>query len=164
MPIALIVAAAGENRVIGLKGDLPWHFRSDLKFFKETTLGHTVLMGRTTYQSILKRLGKPLPGRENIVATRDWDFKDARAHIVHSLDDLQGLAAPGQTLFVIGGDSIYKQAMDVADTIYYTHIEQEVAGDAFFPAIDPEKWELASERPEEENGVKLFFRTYTRKK
>ena len=162
MPIALIVAAAGTEQVIGLKGDLPWHFRSDLKFFKETTLGHTVLMGRTTYQSILQRLGKPLPGRTNIVATRDWDFKDARVHIVHSLEDMQGMVLPHETLFVIGGDSIYKQAMAVADTIYYTHIEQEFAGDAFFPPIDPALWQLSAERPEEENGVKLFFRTYIR--
>ncbi len=88
MPIALIAAAAGKDLVIGKNGDLPWHFSADLKHFKEVTLNHTVLMGRKTYQSILKRLGKPLPGRRNIVLTRDRSFKDDRVTVIHGLTEL----------------------------------------------------------------------------
>src|ERR1700743_690081 len=83
MPIALIVAFAGTQQVIGRNGDLPWHFKSDLKFFKNTTMGHTVLMGRITYQSIINRLGTHLPGRQTIVLTKDRNFKDDRVEVVH---------------------------------------------------------------------------------
>jgi dihydrofolate reductase len=161
MPIALIAAAAGKKQVIGKNGDLPWHFSSDLKFFKEKTLGHTVIMGRVTYQSIVKRLGKPLPGRRNIVLTRDASFADERVTIAH---DWSQVDVTGDDLqFVIGGESIYRAALDHADLIYLTHIDQEVEGDAYFPAFDHAKWNLIEEKPLSEQGVTLRFCTYKRR-
>jgi dihydrofolate reductase len=161
MPIALIAAAAGEKLVIGKDGDLPWHFSSDLKFFKETTLNHPVLMGRKTYQSILQRLKKPLPGRKNIVLTRDKDFADDRVTIIHDIGAIPKLAAQNETLFIIGGAEIYKQTINLADVIYMTHVGKSFDGDAFFPAIDPNKWRIAQEHALEENGVRLRFVTYS---
>jgi len=160
MPVALIVAAAGKKQVIGKKGDLPWHFSSDLKFFKETTLGHPVVMGRTTYHSILKRLGKPLPGRENIVLSRDPDFRDDRVTIIRDPSEIGKSAGAGETVFIIGGASVYEQTIGMADKIYMTFIDQEIEGDAFFPPIDKKKWRLASERKTEENGATLRFCVY----
>ena len=154
MPIALIAAVAGKNLVIGKDGDLPWHFPADLKHFKATTVNHTVLMGRKTYQSILNRLGKPLPGRRNIVLTRDRNFRDERVTVIH---DLSEIPRTEETLFVIGGAEIYRQTLPLADQLYITHIEQEVPGDAFFPPIDPTIWVKKDEQTLTENGVTLRF-------
>lgn len=162
MPIAIIVAAAGKDRVIGKDGDLPWHFACDLKFFKETTTGHAVLMGRVTYQSILKRLGKPLPGRRNLVLTRDPTFVDARVELVRDIEKIRAIPRPQEWLFIIGGAKIYEQTLPLADVLYVTHIDQEIAGDAFFPPIDPAIWKLTNERIETEKGVTLRFCTYER--
>ncbi len=146
--------------VIGKNGDLPWHFKSDLAFFKETTMGHKVAMGRVTYKSIVKRLGKPLPGRETIVLTRDIHFSDPRVRALNEISWLPKMMEKDEWLFVIGGDEIFKQTINMASRIYLTYIEQEVPGDAYFPAIDLHRWRLSSERPEMENGTQLFFRTY----
>ncbi len=160
MTIALIAAAAGKNLVIGKDGDLPWHFSSDLKYFKEKTSGHAVLMGRKTYQSILKRLGKPLPGRQNIVLTRDKNFHDERATIIHDAAEVAALVKKDETLFVIGGAEIFNQTIDIADTIYLTHIEQEIEGYAFFPFLDKTKWRLSEETTSTEKDVTLRFCVY----
>lgn len=162
MPLALIAAIAGKNQVIGNAGDLPWHFSTDLKFFKEKTSGHAVLMGRVTYQSILRQLGKPLPGRQSIVLTRDLLFSDARATVVNNLDAALAAAPATQTLFVIGGEELYRQTLPIADTLLITHIDKDYAGDAFFPAIDPAKWKLVSENKVTENNTDLYFRAYER--
>lgn len=159
MPIALIAAAAGKNLVIGKDGDLPWHFSEDLKFFKRTTMNHPVLMGRKTYQSILKRLGKPLPGRQNIVLTRDKNFKDDRVTVIHDVNEAAKLYNTGETIFVIGGAEVYQQTLPVADIIYMTHINQDVAGDAFFPQITAQ-WKLKDKTTATEKGVQLDFCTY----
>lgn len=163
MGISLIAAAAGKKQVIGRDGDLPWHFSADLKFFKEKTLGHKVVMGRATYQSILRRLGKPLPGRHTVVLTNNPYFTDDRVEILHDISRLPELAA-NETLFVIGGEQVFSQTCQYADTLYFTYIDQEIAGDAFFPAIDPARWKLSEEREAAENGVALFFRTYRKAK
>ncbi|MFY9287459.1 MAG: dihydrofolate reductase [Alphaproteobacteria bacterium] len=160
MPIALIAAAAGDKLVIGKNGDLPWHFSSDLKFFKATTLNHPVLMGRVTYQSILKRLNKPLPGRKNIVLTRDKNFTDDRVTIIHDIKEIA--TGKDETLFIIGGAEIYKQTIGIADTIYMTHIDQNIEGDAYFPPLDKKKWKLVSENKTTENEVGLRFCRYER--
>ncbi len=160
MTIALIAAAAGKKMVIGKGNDLPWHFSADLKFFKDKTLGHPVLMGRKTYQSILNRLGKPLPGRQSIVLTRDKTFQDDRAIIIHDVSEIAKLADKDKTLFIIGGAEVYRQTIALADTIYLTHIDQEIEGDAFFPALDPAQWKLSKEEIASENGVMLHFKTY----
>jgi dihydrofolate reductase len=164
MPIALIAAGAGAKRVIGKNNDLPWHFSSDLKFFKEKTMGHAVLMGRVTFESIVKRLGKPLPGRTNIVLTRSHAYNYDGAQIVHSLADLENYKKGSDWLFVIGGAEIFNQTLHLADTIYYTHIDHAYDGDVFFPAIDPNTWNLIDEKPVSEKGILLSFRTYTRKR
>ena len=160
MTIALIAAAAGKKLVIGKNGDLPWHFSADLKYFKEKTSGHPVLMGRVTYQSILQRLGKPLPGRQNIVLTRDTAFHDDRVTIIRDVAEIAKLNRKDETLFVIGGATIYEQTLPIADIVYLTHIEQEVDGDAFFPLLDNRNWYVSDEKIVEENGVKLRFCTY----
>jgi dihydrofolate reductase len=158
MPLILIAAAAGEKQVIGKDGDLPWHFSADLRYFKEKTLGHPVLMGRKTYDSILARLGKPLPGRKNLVLTRNPDFKDDRATILRDLSEIP----TNETLFVIGGASLYAATLPLAQTIYLTHIEKDFAGDAYFPRLDPAVWHLADETRMEENGTALRFCRYER--
>lgn len=148
--------------VIGHKGDLPWHFPSDLKFFKEKTAGHTVLMGRVTYESILRRLGKPLPNRYNIVLTRDAKFEDERVTIVRDLSSAMAAMQPDEWGYVIGGAQIYQAAMPYADRLYLTHIDQEITGDAFFPAFDAEHWQLTEVHEIVENSVDLRFCTYQR--
>ncbi len=158
--IVLIAACAGKNRVIGKDGDLPWHFPGDLKFFKETTLGHAVLMGRVTYQSILKRLGKPLPGRENYVLSRDPSFMDARVKIIRDLKEIEAWRKDDNPLFVIGGAKIFAQTLPIAGRLLITQIEKDFAGDVFFPEIDPARWRLESEHGMTENGVKLAFQDY----
>ena len=160
MPIALIAAVAGKKMVIGRDGDLPWHFPSDLKFFKEKTAGHAVLMGRVTYGSILKRLAKPLPNRRNIVLTRDQKFQDERVTVVHDLNAALELVSKEEWLFVIGGAQVYQQALPHADWLYLTHIEQEIAGDAFFPDLWREEWLQMEESIIHENDTVLRFCSY----
>jgi len=160
MTIAIIVAAAGEKRVIGKDGDLPWHFSSDLRFFKDKTFGHDVLMGRKTYQSILNRLGKPLPGRRNIVLTRDKNFHDDRVTIIHDVFEIPKLVDQDKTMFIIGGAEVYRQVLDIADLIYMTKIEHNIDGDAFFPEIDPQVWKLSKSETLSEKNILLHFLTY----
>ena len=163
MTIALIAAAAGKDLVIGKDNDLPWHFASDLKFFKETTRGHDVLMGRKTYQSILKRLGKPLPDRRNIVLTRDKTFKDERATVIYDVSEITELADKNKTLFVIGGSTLFEQSIGIADKIYMTHIDQEIGGDTYFPKLNPQIWKLTQEDNMLEKDVTLRFCIYERR-
>ena len=140
--IVLVVAVA-KNGVIGRDGDLPWRLPSDLKRFKQLTLGKPVLMGRKTWDSI----GKPLPGRPNIVVTRDASFAAPGAEVVSSLDE--GLAAArrdaqelgADEICVIGGGQIYAQVFDRADVLHVTHVEADVEGDTRFPDIDPADFE-----------------------
>ena len=162
MPIALIAAAAGQDLVIGKDGDLPWHYSSDLKFFKEKTLGHCVVMGRVTYQSIVNRLGKPLPSRRNVVLTRDKDFIDPRVTVIHDPSELATLLPKEEWLFVIGGASLYHLTLAQADTLYITHIDKDIAGDTRFPAIDPALWHLSEEITTIEQDTTLRFCTYNK--
>ena len=163
MTIALIAAVAGQKMIIGKDGDLPWHFPSDLKFFKEKTKGHPVVMGGVTYQSILKRLGKPLPDRQNIVVTRDRNFTDDRVTLIHDINDLKKYASLEQTLFVIGGARIYADTIGMADTLYLTHIDNDIDGDARFPSFSLSAWALSDETRLTENDTLLRFCTYQRR-
>ncbi|MES2330479.1 MAG: dihydrofolate reductase [Bacteroidota bacterium] len=142
MLISLVVAAS-TNNVIGKNNQLLWSLPNDMKFFKNITWAMPVLMGRKTFES----LGKPLPGRLNIVITRQNDWKPEGATIVHSLEDAisSASAAHYKEAFVIGGGEIFKESMAVADRIYMTRVDAELEGDAFFPAIDTTKWTLVSE-------------------
>ena len=145
MRLSLIVAMA-KNRTIGLDGAMPWHIPEDLKFFKRVTMGHPVIMGRKTYQSI----GAALPGRTNIVVTRNKDFEAADADVVHDLSEALTKAKATEELwrpdggreeiFVIGGADIYGQALPEAQRIYMTEVHQELPGDAFFPELAEDEW------------------------
>ena len=134
--IISIIAAVSDNNVIGKNNKLPWHLPEDLKRFKEVTSGHTVIMGRKTYESI----GRPLPNRVNIVITRNKDFKPKGVKVVHSIEEALSLASEaGETeTFIIGGAEIYKQALPLANKIYLTRINKNYKGDAYFPELGKE--------------------------
>lgn len=141
MSIALIVAAAA-NQAIGKAGQLLWHLPKDLKFFKNTTWGMPVIMGRKTFESV----NKPLPGRINIVITSNADWKAEGTQTASSLADAleQAKATNCKEIFVIGGGEIYRQAMPLADTVYLTRVHAELEGDTFFPELTESEWELSS--------------------
>lgn len=142
-----IVAAVAQNNVIGKTNDLPWYIPEDLKRFKELTLGKTVLMGRKTYESILKRLGKPLPERKHIVITRQEDFNPNHPDVVVLHDIQTALDGLKDDVMVIGGGEIYKQVMPLADVLHITHIHKDIDGDTFFPEIDNVVWRKENEEP-----------------
>lgn len=133
-----LIAAVAENGVIGREGGLPWRIPEDLKFFKATTLGKPVIMGRKTYQSI----GKPLPGRLNIVLTRDRAWHAAGVSVTHELDAALRLAknSGADEAMIIGGAAVYEAALPVAERIYLTQVHREFDGDTMFPLIDPQQW------------------------
>ncbi len=155
--IALLVAVA-HNGCIGAKGALPWHIPEDLKRFRDLTTGHTVIMGRKTWESLPERF-RPLPNRRNIVITRQVDYPvpDGVTR-VSRLEDVLVDASPDQSLFVIGGGEIFAIAMPHADTLYVTHVDGDVDGDTFFPPINQAQWRVASE--EAHSGFR--FVDYTR--
>ena len=127
MSISIIVAAS-ENGVIGRDGDLPWHLPADLKRFKKLTLRHAVVMGRKTYQSILESLGRPLPKRRSIVLSRDPGCQASGAEIASGLDQALKLAAGDDEIFVIGGASVFAEALPKADRLYLTRVHAEGRG------------------------------------
>jgi len=143
MLISLIVAAS-TNNAIGKNNQLLWNLPNDMKFFKNTTWAMPVLMGRKTFES----LGKPLPGRLNIIITRQKDWKPEGAMVVHSLADAikAATAADYNEAFIIGGGEIFKEAMPIADKIYLTRVDAELEGDAFFPEINTKDWLMVSEQ------------------
>lgn len=163
MIISLIVAM-DEERGIGLEGDLPWRLSQDLKHFKRVTMGHHLLMGRKTFLSI----GGPLPGRTMIVLSRNPDFQAKGCLVVHSLDRaLEVAGSRGETeIFVIGGESVFRQALPLADRLYMTRVHTRVEADTYFPAFDPTSWELVSETHYEEdrkNEYPFTIKTYHRR-
>ena len=141
MIVSLVVAAA-ENNVIGKNNQLLWHLPNDLKFFKNTTWGMVVIMGRKTFESV----NKPLPGRINIVITRQTNWTAEGVVTATDLNDALKKARETncKEIFVIGGGEIYKQSMEVANKIYITRVHATLDGDTFFPAIDENNWELTS--------------------
>lgn len=162
MMISIIVAVS-ENQVIGRDNQLPWHLPADLKYFKTLTTGHTIVMGRNTYDSI----GKPLPNRENVVITRNADFNPAGVKVVHSLEDaLKYCSLKEEEVFIIGGDSIYRQAINFVSKIYLTRVHCMLAdGNAFFPRLDASFWGLKSSTfypKDEKNEYDYSFEVYER--
>ncbi len=159
--ISIIVAMA-KNRTIGVNNTLPWRCPEDLKRFKALTMGHHMIMGRKTYDSI----GKPLPGRTTVVVTRDKNLKLEGCLIAFSLPDAIVVCAKDSQTFIVGGADIYSQSLEFAKTLYITEIQQEVAGDAYFPEFDTSKWlETARESRSQESPTPLnyHFVTYRRK-
>lgn len=141
--ISLIVAMA-KNHVIGMKNDLPWHIPADLKRFKELTRGKPCIMGRNTFESIFARIGKPLPDRLNIVISKSG-FKADNIEVCESLDNAIAHAKnkyPHTEIMIIGGASVYAQAIDKVDRLYLTIISKEPEGDAFFPEINYSEWKM----------------------
>jgi len=132
------IVAMSENRVIGANGGIPWHLPEDFLFFKKTTLGHPIVMGRKTYES----LGKPLPGRKNIVLTSQALILPDLV-IVHSKKELIALNIPTEEIFVIGGAKIYELLLPLCDTLLVTHVHRRVEGDTFFPIFE-NKFELST--------------------
>lgn len=139
-PLLSLVTAMDSNRLIGENNGLPWHLPADLAFFKATTMGKPVIMGRKTYVSI----GKALPGRQNIVVTRDNNFDAPDCDVVLSIDQAISLVGDSEEVMLIGGASLYEQTLGRADIIYLTLIHHEFSGDTWFPEIDPKEWKSVS--------------------
>ena len=157
------IVAASLNHVIGVNGGLPWHMPTDSKYFKEKTLGHHIVTGRRNYEVE----GKALPGRVNIILTRNSDYKIPDGIVVHTLTDAIDIARKaGETeLFIVGGEEIYKLAMPVTDRIYLTRIHTEVEGDTFYPELDMNIWKEVScekHKKDEQNPFDYDFLVYER--
>jgi len=167
MKVALIVAM-DVDRGIGKDNDLMWHLPADMKFFKETTSGHIVVLGRKNYESIPEKF-RPLPNRENAVLTRNRDFKAEGAVVFYSLEEcLAHYATESErTVFIIGGGEIYRQAMElnVIDEMYITHVHQTYNADTFFPEFDIANWNIESiftHAQDEKNEARFEVVKYTR--
>ncbi|MFM7604714.1 MAG: dihydrofolate reductase [Prosthecobacter sp.] len=131
----IAIVAMSANRVIGRAGKLPWHYPEDLKFFKKTTLGHPVLMGRVTFDSILAAIGKPLPGRQNIVLSRSLEPRED-VTILREISELRDACESDETVFVIGGAQIFADLLPRCDGFYLTHIAKEFEGDVCLPPFE----------------------------
>jgi len=152
-----LVAAVAANGIIGANGKLPWHLPEDLKHFKRVTLGHPVIMGRKTWES----LKGPLPGRENIVITRQAGYQAPGAAVASSLDAALALCAGESVACVIGGEEIFKEALPLAAGLIMTEIKQDFAGDAKFPDYERSRWrEAQREAHTAANGMRFDFVLY----
>ncbi len=166
--LSLIVAMA-RNHVIGAGNDLPWHLPEDLKRFKAITMGRPVILGRKTFESIVGRLGKPLPGRPHFVVTRaprpmSWTWPDVTC--CANLEDALAAtrqAFPAQEIMIIGGASIYEQALPLVDRMYLTILDNDVTGDAYFPQIDSKIWKMQDEEHHPAASIPHRNITYTRR-
>jgi len=157
------IVAAAKNGVIGREGGLPWHIPEDLKFFKEKTLGHAVIMGRKTYESV----GKPLSKRLNVIVTRQPDYSPKGTIVFVSLQEAishckKEVATWGEEIFIAGGGEIFKQSMDMVDKVYLTQIHQEIPGDTYYPQLQMNKFEEV-ERRERQMPLPFTFLTLKRK-
>ena len=157
MIISAIVAAA-KNNVIGKDNQIPWYLPADLIYFKKTTLGHHVIMGRKCFRSI----GKPLPKRVNIVLTRDPFFSADGVLVAHSVEEALGLAYDdgAEEVFILGGGEIYRDSMDLWDKLYLTEVDIEPEGDVFFPEIVPSEWVETWREAHEPDAKNEFAYTY----
>ena len=167
MIISLIVAAT-TNNVIGKENRLLWHLPNDMKFFKNTTWGMPVIMGRKTFEALA---GEPLPGRFNFVVTRQQEWRPHRegAQVAHDLHSALRLAEATdcKEAFVIGGGQIYAEAMPIADKIYMTRIQTALEGDTWFPVIDERDWQMVSSldfQPDDKHAFAYSFQLWQRKK
>lgn len=160
--ISIIVAMA-QNLTIGVNNTLPWRCPEDLKHFKTLTMGHHMIMGRKTFDSI----GKPLPGRTTVVVTRDRTLQIEGCLIAHSLQDAIKLCEKDSETFIVGGADIYAQSLSLADTLYITEIQQDVDGDAHFPNLDKRAWQETAREVHSQvtpQPLHYHFVTYQRNK
>ncbi|KZE32653.1 dihydrofolate reductase [Crenobacter luteus] len=159
-PVLTLVAAMADDNVIGVANTLPWHLPEDLRHFKAVTLGKPIVMGRKTYDSI----GRPLPGRRNIVVTRNRDWAADGVEVAHSLDAALERLAGVDEVCVVGGAELYAQAMARADRLILTEIALKVDGDARFPAVDAAVWrEVSREAHVAASGLAYAFVEYRRR-
>lgn len=159
MTILSMIVAHANNRVIGKNNDMPWHLPADLAYFKKTTLGKPIIMGRKTFQSI----GRPLPGRKNIVISRDESYQVEGVEVVNSVEAALALVVDSEEVMVIGGGAIYQHCLAAAQRLYITHIDADIDGDTYFPDYDLSMWKkVASDiRPsDEKNQYQLDFSVY----
>lgn len=159
-PHLSILVAMAQNRTIGIDNTLPWRCPEDLKHFKALTMGHHMIMGRKTFDSI----GKPLPGRTTVVVTRNHNLKIDGCTIAHTLPEAIASCDGDDEIFVVGGADIYAQALGLADTLYITEIRQNIEGDAHFPAFDKTEWQetARAKRSQETPPLEYHFVTYRR--
>jgi len=164
-PIVSHIVAHTKNHVIGKDNKMPWHLPADLKFFKKTTMGKPIIMGRKTFESI----GRPLPGRLNIIITRNKEFQAKGVEVTHSVLSALLLAAresDAEEIMIVGGANLYQQTLPYIDRVYQTRIDVEMEGDVFYPQLRNEEWEEISneEYPaDEKNKFNLQFLQYDRK-
>ncbi len=159
----VIIVAVAKNRVIGKDNTLIWHIPEDMAHFRTLTAGQTVIMGRKTWESLPPRF-RPLPGRRNIVISRQADYDAAGAELADSLENALQLASTDALAFVIGGEQIYRQAMNVADRLEITEVDLAPEGDAWFPEIDAVDWqEVQKNTPPSQSGTGFSFVTYRRR-
>ena len=149
-----VLAAVGANLVIGRDGTMPWHLPQDLAHFKAVTMGHTMVMGRKTYDSI----GRALPGRRTIVITRQPGWHAPSVEVAHSLPEALSLAGPAD-VFVIGGSDVYREAMPYADQMLLTEVDQSPEGDAYFPTFAPRDWRQTAREAHEGFAFVTYERT-----
>ena len=153
-PRVSLIAALAQNRVIGIENRLPWKLPEDLAHFKALTLGHPILMGRKTFES----LGRPLPSRRNIVISRNADYQPVGCEIATSISAAIDLCADAEEIFFIGGAELYKQVLPIVDRLYLTEVQIEAQGDAWFPEFDRARFsEISREHHVGEKGDALRF-------
>lgn len=162
MPEIVLIAAVARNRVIGKDNQLLWHLPEDMQHFRTLTAGCTVIMGRKTWESLPERF-RPLPGRRNIVVTRQGDYRAPGAELAHGLESALALLGADETAFVIGGADIYGQTLGRAQRLEITEVDLAPAGDTWFPEIPVADWrETARQSGVSQNGTAYAFVTYTR--
>lgn len=159
-PRISLIAALSENRVIGKEGKIPWHLKDDFRRFKERTIGHAIIMGRKTHESI----GRPLPGRTNIVITRDVSRTIPGCVIAGSLSEalVKAREVESEEIFVIGGGQIYTEALNVADRLYLTLVHAIIDGDTFFPEYSQSFGKIIESEDFTESGYRLSYLTLAR--
>ena len=158
-----IIAAMGRNRELGLDNKLLWHLPVDMKFFRQTTMGKPILVGRKTYESFG---GKPLPGRKNIVITKDKSYQSEGAVIVHSIDEAITQAGDVDEIMIIGGASFYEQTLPKVDRLYLTYVDANFEADSWFPEFDMNDWQETSRqlnKADDKNSFDCSFVVYDRK-
>ena len=159
-PAISMIVARSRNHVIGRDNQMPWKISADLQFFKRVTMGHPVIMGRKTWESI----GRPLPGRRNIVVSRNADLQLTGAELAGSLDEALNRLSEARRVFVIGGEQLFKQAFDKADRLYITEIDIDINdGDTFFDVPDESSWTEVERTPGSEGEIHFNFLTLERK-
>jgi dihydrofolate reductase len=155
-----IIASVSENNVIGNRGKIPWHISEDLKRFKKLTMGHPVIMGRRTYESLPEK-SRPLPGRKNIVLSESIK-KDIKIYLAKSVREALEFAKD-QDPYIIGGEKIYELFLPIVGKMEITRVHKEFEGDSFFPDVDWDDWELIRERRMPSQNIPYSFQTYSRK-